>query len=66
MIPQICLELIRRPEFDGKDFSRGDWMIEQVAEGNVEKYGSPRQWIQWCLDHHMTFVANQLRTLAVP
>ena len=59
----ICRKLIARRDYDRPDFSEGDREISIIAHQD-EKMGNPRQWVQWCVSHHLTFVTQQLQSLA--
>lgn len=55
----ICQSLIARPEYSGPTFSAGDAEIHLVASG-LSGPGNPQQWVQWCVNHHIEFVARQI------
>jgi hypothetical protein len=63
-IYDICSELVSANYFDGQDFSRGDSEIARVAEHDPEDgTGNPTQWIQWCVNHHIEKVVEQLAAI---
>lgn len=65
-IKEICASLIARPEFSGADFSEGDRQISQrAAMPGSPNNGQAEQWIQWCTNHHLAFVASQILSLPV-
>jgi hypothetical protein len=51
--------LCERNEFCGRNYSAGDYYIEEKAI-NPFKTGNPRTWIQAGINHHMTYVVRQL------
>lgn len=63
-MPNICRSLVACGDYDGCTFSQGDREIHNTAfQGDApeEKSGGATQWVQWCVNHHLTFVANQLK-----
>lgn len=56
----LCQELVSGEEFEGTDFSAGDREIAHVAE-RQRTHGEPKDWVAWCINHHITYVVNQLR-----
>jgi Beta protein len=52
--------LVERPEFCGAAFSRGDEYIASMAAQH-DKTGSAETWISAGINHHLTFVVNQLK-----
>ncbi len=63
-MPPICRELLSLGEYDGCNFSQGDREIHNTAyQGDApkEKPGGSTQWVQWCVNHHLTFTANQIK-----
>jgi hypothetical protein len=60
----ICADLIKRPDYSGQTFSRGDNEITQraTAPGSPNN-GQAWQWIQWCMNHHLALTASQLHSL---
>lgn len=59
----ICRKLILLKDFDGREFSLGDKEINRIGNQWKEK-GGATQWLQWCLNHHLTFVARQIQSHA--
>lgn len=59
-MPAMCRSLIGRPEFCGSQFSAGDREIARIAASS-DSSGNAQQWIQWCMSHHIEFVADQIR-----
>jgi hypothetical protein len=60
-IHNICAELVSAPYFDGREFSSGDSEIARVADpGPEDGPGNPTQWLQWCVNHHIEKVVEQL------
>jgi hypothetical protein len=55
----MATDLVSRPEFLGADFSRGDEEIDRVRD-EEEGPGGPTQWLQWCMNHHLEYVVQQL------
>ncbi len=58
----LCASLIAMPEFDGADFSDGDFQIEFTANP-AHNTGGAQQWLQWALNHHIAFTVEQIRGL---
>jgi hypothetical protein len=58
-IHAMASELVARDEFLGADFSKGDEEIDRVTDED-EGPGGPTQWLQWCANHHIEFVIQQL------
>lgn len=56
---KFCEELVARPEFYGAGFSDGDAEIVRVADPN-EGPGNSTQWLQWCVNHHIEAVVQQI------
>jgi hypothetical protein len=64
-MPSICRRLIGHPGYSGQSFSEGDKEIFSIAyqgDASEELSGGATQWVQWCANHHLTFVAQQLQT----
>lgn len=59
----ICRKLILLKDFDGREFSDGDSEINRIGNQWDER-GGATQWLQWCLNHHLTFVARQIQSHA--
>jgi hypothetical protein len=57
----ICADLVAQPFFDGPQFSKGDEEIAACAL-RTEHPGGPAQWTQWCLNHHLEFVVQQMQS----
>ena len=55
----FCAQLIGCPEYRGDDFSDGDAEILRVADPDAGS-GNPTQWLQWCVNHHIETVVDQL------
>jgi hypothetical protein len=51
--------LTRRPEFCGSLFSSGDRYVADVGLGK-ERTGNPTTWLEAGVNHHLTFVAQQV------
>jgi hypothetical protein len=62
-IHTMASELVARPEYLGTDFSSGDEEIDRVTDED-EGPGGPTQWLQWCVNHHLEFVVQQLSPAA--
>jgi hypothetical protein len=56
----ICADLVTRADYSGPAFSVGDHTINEVAQQN-DGPGNPQHWLQWGMNHHMTFVVDQIR-----
>jgi hypothetical protein len=59
----LSRQLMKQPEFRGKDFSWGDAFIHACAEG-TGSLGNLRTWVSVAVNQHVTFVVRQLATLA--
>ncbi len=57
----ICQSLVGMPQYDGAAYSQGDHVINEVAQQNTGP-GAAQQWLQWGMNHHMTFVVNQIHS----
>jgi hypothetical protein len=69
--PANALSLMEREEFSGSDYSFGDKYIYEMGlqlkqTGNIERVGSPTTWLQAGINHHITFVLDQLNKTFVP
>lgn len=58
-IHTMCAQLVASGDYSGVDFSAGDEELERIAN-EPEETGGPTQWIQWCVSHHIEYVAEQL------
>lgn len=47
----------------GKDFSYGDTMISEIAMPN-DRIGNSKNWVTYCVNHHVSVVIAQLSTLS--
>jgi hypothetical protein len=56
----LCVQLVVRPEFRGRDFSWGDAVIAACASGEIEP-GWQNQWRGAGSSHHFRLVTEQLR-----
>lgn len=61
----ICQSLVSGPHFDGPTFSHGDHVINEVAQQN-DGPGAAQHWLQWPLNHHLTFVGRQIQSQIAP
>jgi hypothetical protein len=59
---ELCKELVRRPEYQGRDFSSGDKYISDCAEGMTGP-GNATTWRKVGTNHHITLVADQIANL---
>ena len=59
---ELCKELVRRPEYKGRDFSSGDKYIADCAEGMTGP-GNATTWRKVGTNHHITLVADQIASL---
>lgn len=59
----VCASLIARPEYSGPGFSTGDQAINDTAN-HILGCGNATQWLQWCINHHIQFTAQQIAALA--
>ena len=55
----ICDGLRNTPGYSGPAFSSGDEEIDRIGDAEDET-GGPTQWLQWCVNHHLEFAAEQL------
>lgn len=55
----IAGDLLEREEFAGAEFSAGDAEIERVGTDD-ENPGNSTQWLQWCANHHIEHVVQQI------
>jgi len=55
----LCRKLVRRPEFMGEAFSRGDKYIMECAE-EKDGPGNPEKWRWAAVNHHITKTARDL------
>lgn len=58
---ELCRVLIGLSQFCGAEFSWGDRYIQGCAEG-TESYGNQTTWVTVGVNHHITYVVNQLQT----
>jgi hypothetical protein len=60
----ICSSLVKRSEFRGAAFSKGDEQIAaRAAMTGSPNNGQAEQWIQWCSNHHLELTALQIQNL---
>lgn len=59
----LCADLVKRDEYSGSDFSWADGYIQRCAD-NIDGPGNATKWIEVGTNHHITFVDDQLATLA--
>lgn len=57
--------LCERSEFCGRDFSIGDRYIYDMGNQLCNTTGSARTWLSAGINHHITFVVNQISNLVV-
>lgn len=55
-----CKALVALDEYDGRDFSYGDEMIDKYANEELSGNGNATSWITITLNHHLTKVAQQV------
>jgi hypothetical protein len=55
----VCRLLVRQPEFSGEGFSWGDSRIYECST-NAYDTGNPGQWVTIGINHHLTFVTEQI------
>lgn len=55
----MCKSLVQSGNFSGAEFSAGDSEIAARATTS-DSSGGPQQWVQWCMNHHIEFVVDQL------
>ena len=60
----ICKDLITQQFYDGRDFSAGDTMFDEVAHERGQTGGGALQWVQWSLNHHLVRVVRDLQSLS--
>lgn len=58
----LCRELVRRPEYAGREFCWGDQYIADCAEG-ITGPGNATTWRKVGTNHHLTLVTRELATL---
>lgn len=58
----LCQQLAARNEFSGRDYTWGDSVIDDCAQGVLEP-GAQRMWRGAGTSHHLRFVTDQLRRL---
>jgi hypothetical protein len=57
--PAWAILLCDEPEYCGEDFSYGDRYIKEMSS-ELRKTGSAETWLRAGINHHMTFVMNQI------
>ena len=55
----IAQSVTDHPAYMGEDFSWGDEYIAKCARKEA-KPGNPKTWVTVAINHHITFVVNQL------
>jgi hypothetical protein len=63
LFPNLLRQLIARPEFAGRAFSRGDGWIEDAAKRDVGP-GNPQKWREAATSHHLTLITRLFATPA--
>lgn len=58
---ELCRKLIIQRQFCGAEFCWGDRYIRGCANG-TESYGNQTTWVTVGVNHHITYVVNQLQT----
>lgn len=62
---QLADQVVRHPEYSGRNFSAGDLYIDDVAKNN-DGPGNATSWRRAGTNHHLTYVINELSTLTLP
>lgn len=56
----ICKSLIRKKRYCGKTYSTGDFEINVRGTTPDARPGGATQWIEWGVNHHLTYVMRQI------
>lgn len=59
-VANSCKLLVDHPSFSGRDFSYGDEIIYDTANGNNAKSGNLTKWVGYSLNHHITLIVSIL------
>lgn len=62
---QLANQVVRHPEYSGRNFSAGDLYINDVAQNN-DGPGNATSWRKAGTNHHLTYVTNELSTVTLP
>lgn len=63
--PAHAVTLSKRKEFSGENFCLGDAFIAEKAKDiNTKKTGNATQWLMAGINHHISFVVNQISNLS--
>lgn len=52
--------LVDSSEFSGAEYSWGDKNIYDISQGNSNSSGNLTTWVSYSMNHHITFIANQI------
>lgn len=61
---QLADQVVRHPEYSGRNFSAGDLYIDDVAQ-NKDGPGNATSWRKAGTNHHLTYVINELATVTL-
>lgn len=62
---KLCTDTINHPKYSGKNFSFGDKYIFNCATNPDYSTGNPETWVRVNVNHHLTFIINQLTNIHV-
>lgn len=51
-----CKQLVKHTEFSGANFSYGDKIISDIANGTSGKGGNLTNWVEYNFNHHITLI----------
>lgn len=55
-----CIQVKSSPHYCGKNYSWGDWKIDEISQNKTSNYGQLSTWKQVGTNHHLTRVVRQL------
>jgi hypothetical protein len=69
-MPALCRSLMEKKEYKTEAFSVGDSEIARISTNQRSRdkkrklqTGNAGQWTQWCMNHHIEFVVDQMQKL---
>lgn len=59
-VRELTKILIECPDYSGENYSWGDKSIYDIADGTAQSTGNLTTWVSYAMNHHITFIANQI------
>ncbi len=59
-VASCCMQLVSHPQYSGMNFSHGDRIISDTANGINIKSGNLTSWVGYSFNHHITLIVSWL------